>query len=262
MSISPELAFIQSKCNKCGKCEKACLEGAIVIGCDGMPQIDRGRCTACGECVKVCAPEAFVVYGKRYSIDEVLEEVRRDKAFYKSEGGVTLSGGEALDQAPFAAQLLRRCKEDGISTAIETTGFSSTASFRKVLKFTDLVLFDLKHMDDKEYRKLTGRSNSITLEHARLAVKEKGVGVLFRRPSIPTLNDSPEEIRRTAEFIRELQGDNACIELMPYHRFGVSKYAAVGKAYPLEHLPSATPEDIRPVREAFEKLGVRCLVSG
>ncbi len=196
LSSLPELAFIQGKCTKCGMCRDICLEGAISMSPDGIPQIDRQRCTTCGKCVDECTPEAFAIYGKTYSAQEVLEEVQRDKAFYKSGGGITLPGGETLTQASFAAEVLRLCKADGISTVVETTGFSSRAAFEKVLEFTDLVLFDLKHMDDKEHRRLTGVSNRIILKHARLAV-EKGAKVLFRMPLIPTLNDNPENIRQT-----------------------------------------------------------------
>lgn len=259
MNPVPELGFASARCNECGKCAGACPEGAIEVDDDGIPIIDRKRCTACGECVSVCIPEALAIYGKSRTLDEVVEEARKDEGFYGLDGGVTVSGGEPLAQPSFVTALLKRCHLAGISTAIETSGYAPQESLKQILNVTDIVMFDLKHMDSVEHRKLTGKSNERILKNARLVAGLPNVQ--FRMPLIPGKNSSLENIQATAEFLREIQGAEASLELMPYHRLGKGKYEALGRIYPLENLGSLEPELIESVQKSFEKLGVRCLVS-
>lgn len=257
---APQLGFARTSCNGCGKCVEICPEKAMAQGEGGMPRIDREKCTACGDCVAVCSPEALSVYGARRSVDEVFEIVRRDRIFYGDDGGVTASGGEPLRQHSFIAALFGQCREAGFSTVLETSGFASAAALHDVLRFTDVVLYDLKQLDANEHRRLTCRPNDPILKNARL-VAASGARVQFRIPLVPGLNGGPQNTKATAAFLRELQGDMASIELMPYHRLGVGKYQALDLAYPLEQVQSPGPEVVESVRKAFEEEGVRCLVS-
>ncbi|MBI4333034.1 MAG: glycyl-radical enzyme activating protein [Chloroflexi bacterium] len=257
---APEVGFARVSCNRCGKCAPACGKKAITITADGMPRIDRGLCDACGDCVPACVPEALTVYGKRRSLAEVFREVLRDKDFYPPDGGVTVSGGEPLRQPAFVAALFKLCKEAGISTALETCGLAPTAALKEVLEFTDLVLYDLKNMDTEKHRRLTGQSNDLVLSNARIAV-DSPARVQFRMPLIPGVNSEEENIKATAEFLKGLQKGEASIELMPYHRLGMGKYEALDRVYCLDQTPSAAPELVESVRQAFELAGVRCLVS-
>lgn len=261
MNPAPQLGFSSVCCDKCGKCLPACPEAAIALGSDGMPQIDRERCNACGKCVEVCAPKALAIYGQQRSVEEVFQELRRDANFFRrSGGGVTVSGGEPLRQRSFVLSLFQRCREAGIHTAVETSGFISPTVLKEVLPVIDLVMYDLKHLDPEEHQRLTGQPNGLILENAALVVNS-GARVQFRIPLVPGLNGTPENISSTAQFLRKLQGEGACIELMPYHRLGVGKYQALGQAYALDGLESAGPEFFESVRQAFEEWGVRCLVS-
>ena len=261
MKLTPELGFAEARCTKCGKCGPVCPESAISFDADGLPVIDRQRSTACGDCVAVCFPEALAIYGKSRSVAEVFEEVNRDAIFYEgSNGGVTVSGGEPLWQASFVKALFKMCREAGFSTAFESCGEVDPEALREVLKYTDLALFDLKHLDAEEHRRLTGKRNGRILQNAKI-VADSGVPVQFRIPLVPGLTDTVDNIKAIAQFLRGLQGGDACIELMPYHALGSGKYTALDRKYPLADLKTSETEYIEATRKLFEESGVRCLVS-
>lgn len=262
INARPELGFSSSCCDGCAKCLTVCRFDALSFDARGELQINRKGCSVCGDCVSVCAREALAVYGKEWSSIDVFDEVSRDASFFRaSGGGVTLSGGEPLRQHSFAVVILRTCREAGIHTVVETSGFFAAARLPDVLAVTDYFLFDLKQMDGAIHRRLVGEANDLILRNAR-AIVASGVPVQFRLPLIPSINDTAENIQATAHFIRELQGSNASIELMPYHRLGIGKYEALDRKYSLGDLTSMLPEAIDRIRDAFDKRGVTCLVSG
>ncbi len=261
MSVKPELGIIRVRCNRCDKCIPVCPEGALSGAAGEKLQIDRERCTTCGNCVEACLPGALAVYGKEMTIDELVEQVRKDEIFYRgSGGGVTLSGGEPLQQPDVACALLERCREAGIHTAIETTGHTSPAVFSRVLALTDYVLFDLKHMDSAEHQRYTGQPNELILANARRAVAS-GVPVLFRMPMIPGVNDTDWNIQATAAFIKSLGQNPPQLELLPFHRMGMGKYDGVGKTYQMGALMPPELSRVETVRQAFEALGIVCTIS-
>jgi pyruvate formate lyase activating enzyme len=196
------------------------------------------------------------------TLDELFEEACRDQKFYShSGGGITVSGGEPTLQADFVRALFQRCREAKISTAVETCGCIDSEELEKVLEYTDFLFFDLKAMDEQRHLKLTGKSNNLILKNARI-VAGKGVPVQFRMPLIPGINDDFDNIRAISEFLKGLSTDSPfSIELMPYHRLGTGKYEALGKAYSLKGLESASPEAVALAGQHFEKQGITCLVS-
>lgn len=254
-----QLGVARVHCNSCGDCVTACPEKAIVLDETGKPKIDRNHCKACGTCVSVCFQEALTLYGKSLTIGEVFQEVIKDKSWYGSEGGLTVSGGEPLMQPAFVVKLFRQCKEAGISTCIETSGHVASEALKTVLEYTDTVLYDLKHMDSNEHKNLTGRSNDILLDNARI-VAESGAKVQFRMPLIPGLNDSPDNIKATSGFLKELMGAKASIELMPYHALGKGKYDALDLTYALP-VTMAETKVVESAKKCFEDEEVTCLVS-
>ena len=238
-----------------------CPENALVFENDELPHIDRKRCTGCGECVSVCYYKALVLYGEEMSVQEVFEIVERDNMFYQSSGGgVTVSGGEPLLHPGFVRALFDRCHEDGIHTCMETSGDAAVSALQEVLPATDYVLFDLKHQNPSKHRRFTGRPNDTILSNAKL-VAGSGTDILFRMPLIPGMNDSPVNIRKTAAFLKGLGEKARRIELMPYHRFGESKYKALDRPYSLSALPQADPVHVEEVKKTFEELGIQCSVS-
>lgn len=253
---------MQALCNKCGKCVAACPEQAIFLGSEGTPQIDRERCTVCGDCLTACFPGALTMYGKEMTVAEVFREVCRDQIFYKdSGGGVTASGGEPLQQPSFVKALFQMCHEAGIHTALETTGFATRRVLEEVLAWTDYVLYDLKHLDSEIHQKFTGIPNTLILENANL-IAASGVRTLFRSPLIPGVNDTPENIRETASFLKAIQGEEAALEFLPYHSLGLAKYKALGRRpYALEGVKPHDPAHVASIRRSYEELGVKCTVS-
>ncbi len=259
---APELGLTRSQCDGCAKCIDACPERALSLDDDDAVKVDRRRCNACGECLPACGPEALTIYGKEMTAREVFEEVYRDKMFYEGTGGgITVSGGEPLLQARFLAAIFELCRDAGIHTCLETTGYAGAETCDRVLPLTDHVLFDLKHMDSSLHRQLTGIPNTRVLDNAA-RVARSGIPVTFRIPLVPGLNDATENIEATAEFVRNLDGDNVQgIEIMPYHRMGMGKYEALDRRYGLADLTPASPDHVESIKQTFEECGVACTVS-
>lgn len=256
----PELGFRRSLCNGCGDCVEVCPKGAISLNHAGdAVNIDRKICDNCGKCVSSCYRDSLALYGKIMSVDEVVKEVIKDKPFYqKSKGGITLSGGEPLYQPAFAISLLKKCHEDGVHTAIETSACCSPQVLEAVLSQTDLVFFDLKFLDSVSHSKFTGYSNEIILNNAKV-IASLGVPVVPRMPLIPTINDSVENIKATSQFLHTI--NTPVIELMPYHRFGLGKYEALGIPYLLDGTKAPEPSEIEKTKELFQMSGIECMVS-
>ena len=253
------VGFLANLCQHCARCAKACTRGAILP--DAEKRIDRKRCDECAECVEACFYGALVRYGKRMTAEEVFDQVRRDKIFYDtSGGGVTVSGGEPLTHADFVAELFALCRGEGIHTCVETCGCVPRSAFERVLKLTDTFYFDLKLMDSETHRAYTGQGNAGILENARF-LAGSGANILFRQPLIPGVNSPEENVKATAAFIRSLGRENLALQLIPYHRMGASKYAALDIPYTLEEMKPMTVEAVEAVRSLYESCGVPCTVS-
>lgn len=261
MNPKPELGIIRSSCNNCGKCLKICPEGAISFDDDSVIQFDRNRCTACGECVAVCFPDALTIYGKQITADDVFKEVIKDRAFYEgSGGGVTVSGGEPLYQADFVTALFRRCREADIDTCLYTCGYAATDKLKKVLAYTDRVLYDLKHMDAGCHQQFTSVANDLILNNAKI-VAESGTPITIRIPLIKDVNDTTRNIMETSRFVRML-GKSVAVELLPYHRLGIGKYKTLDKPYPGEDLQTPSSEEIEVTKKMFQEYSLPCNVGG
>lgn len=262
ISKVPELGFAASLCDGCGRCVSVCSQGALTLQENTKLYLQRERCTHCGLCPPVCSREALTIYGREMSVGEVLEEVLKDKMFYRgSGGGVTISGGEPLLQYRFVTALFHLCRQAGISTAMETAWYYSPQILRRVLPLTDVVFFDIKHMDPTEHERFTGKSNGLVLQNARLAASSN-VQLFFRMPLIPNVNDTPENIQATSSFLHSF-GDKANrIELLPFHRLGVGKGEAVGYPNQMKGIEPPDRARVERVQAAFEKLGTVCSVSG
>ena len=229
LSPSQDLQFFEKKCMGCGACFKACPTGAHQTK-DGAHRIDRERCTCCGACAGVCPTEALSIAGKNYSVDELVKQLMQDKPFYEtSGGGITLSGGEALLQADFALEVLKVCKENGVHTAVDTAGLVPWASIQSVLPYTDLFLYDIKAFDPATHKAATRADNRLILKNLQ-KLGETGANIWVRMPVIPNTNDSEQNIRAIAQFIKPIQGISK-VELLPFHRLGSGKYTSLSLSY-------------------------------
>ena len=255
-----ELGFIESRCvgsDICGApCVSVCPLKAIHLSGQGKLAIDRGACDACGKCATACGKDALKVVGQEMTVDEAMAEVEKDRPFYRrSGGGVTLGGGEPLMQHRFTAELLKAAQEAYLHTALETCGHAPWTHLEAVLKHVDLLQFDLKHMDPVRHRELTGQSNELILTNLKKVLSVKAPqDVIVRIPVVPGCNDSTENIRETAEFIAELGLKH--IELVPYHRLGVSKYAQYGMVYPLAGCEPAPQNRLDELRKIVKEFGL------
>ena len=201
------------------------------------------------------------VVGRDVTVDEVMETVLKDRAYYRrTGGGLTLSGGECLCQPDFSAALLYAAKQMGLSTAIESTACAKYENIQKLLPNLDVYLLDIKHMDSDKHRAFTGVPNELILENARkLAVDANEL--IIRVPVIPTFNDKPEEIKAIAKFANSLPNVKE-LHLLPYHRLGRDKYAGLGREYSLadiEPMPKAKMEYLLQVAETS---GLYCQIGG
>ena len=219
-SFKPQLFLDKEKCYKCGRCASVCKEGCHIIE-NGKHEIKRDRCISCGACDKECLFEALRLSGKKYTIEEVMEELEKDDVFFGNDGGVTFSGGEPFAQPEFLLELLKKCKEKGYHTCIETSGYGNPNYIKDAAQYTDLFLYDCKETDEGKHKEFTGVDNKLILKNLEVLEKE-GARVLLRCPIIPNRNDRQDHL----ENIGKLANRMDCIigvELLPYHPLGLSK---------------------------------------
>ena len=234
-SHKPQLMFYENKCTGCGKCRQKCPHALE-------------RCDACGACTVYCPADARSVCGKEYSSEELLKVILKDRLFYEtSGGGVTFSGGDCMLYPDVLAEILKMCKENGISTAVDTAGHVPFEAFERVLPYTDLFLYDVKCMDSARHKEYVGVGNELILENLSKLL-DRGAKVIVRIPTVADINDSPEEMRELRALL-DSHGGVEGVELLPYHAMGEHKYAAIGKPPTLFSAPS--DEKLAELRKIF-----------
>ena len=194
-------------------------------------------------------------------VSDIMPEILSDLPYYKrSQGGVTLSGGEVLCQADFARELLIACKGEGLHTAIESAASAPFSEIEKLLPHLDLYLMDIQHMDSAKHKEYTGVGNERILENAK-KIAESGVELVIRTPVIPGFNDTPEEIKAISHFAKTLPGVKEH-HLLPYHRLGMDKYDGLGRKYSLTEIEPPTKEKMEYLLSVAETSGLKCKIGG
>jgi glycyl-radical enzyme activating protein len=231
----PEIFFSPEKCIGCRYCESVCeQDGHHFI--EGVHVYDRSGCIRCGECAMECYARALEVAGKEMTVEEVIAEVVKDRVFYQnSGGGMTLSGGEPMQQFEFARDILKSARENGLHNCIETSGCSSWERYAAILPYVDLFLYDIKETDPALHRQYTGVSNELLLENL-FKLDQAGARIMLRCPIIPGLNDRAEHFQAIAGIANRMQNVLE-INLLPYHPLGNSKNQHLGKELPLTNIP-------------------------
>jgi pyruvate formate lyase activating enzyme len=272
LRLEPELMIRDQRCSHCGSCWQSCPQTAQRGGASGGPAgfldgsvvepwSDPDRCTCCGQCVEVCEYGAREVVGRWMTVDQTLAEIRKDRIFFEdSGGGVTLSGGEPLLQADFVRELLAACRTDGISTAVDTSGYGDPSDLRAVAEFTDLFLFDVKHLDDEEHRRQTGVSNQIILRNLN-ELARLDVPIWIRVPLIAGFNDCYQNLESTARLAASLPTVTR-VNLLPCHQLAVHKRVSLGRLTDTWSARAPAAEVLDQALSIFRSFGLNVQIGG
>lgn len=236
------------------------------------------RCLACGTCHEVvasgpgpralaeaiteaCPTGARQLLGRDLSVAELVDEVLRDRVFFdQSGGGVTFSGGEPLAQPAFVLEALTALRARGVHTTLDTCGLAPRKAFLEAAALADVVLFDLKHMDDAQHRAWTGAGNTAILDNLKALSQSHGQ-IWIRVPVVPGVNDSLENLEATARFVTQLQGIHH-LDLLPYHSVGAAKFRRLGRQYLLDPILSPSPERMAELAKVFRAHGLTVVIGG
>lgn len=250
----PELFLRRDRCDQCKKCIEVCTPKAIYFDKE-IIQINRSKCNLCMKCMEVCPLDVINIIGKKVSVHDIISEVMQDELFYiNSGGGVTISGGEPLYQLDFTLNLLKEFKRKSLHTTIDTTGYAKSEDFEKILPYTDLILFDIKHLDTEIHQKKTGIPNEIILNNfERSLIRKKRVWV--RVPVIPDFNDSIQYMEKLAKFLSKKPIDK--ISLLKYHEWGKHKYKYLDRIYPLKNVSFISDDLILKFKNIMESYGLK-----
>jgi pyruvate formate lyase activating enzyme len=263
-SIDSKLAlqWFAKKCIGCRTCEKVCPVHAISLQPSGL-QINREICTHCGNCVEECPSTAIQGAGKWWQLDALVKELLKDKAYFaKSDGGITISGGEPTMQSEFTEKLAQKLHEHGIHVALDTCGLASWSVYEKILPHIDLVLLDLKEMNPMKHKQFTGVSNEIILANAQKIATyyhEKGASpaIWIRTPIIPQHTATEANIKAIAEFIRtNMQNQVARWDLLAFNNLASGKYERLGLPWIFKNIELLTPIEMQHLTDLARSLGV------
>ena len=260
--IKQQLFYFKAKCTGCGRCVDICPEHGIQIN-EAKSNTDRSKCKGCGRCVQVCPNEARSLIGKEMTVLEVFQKVKGDEIFYKrSNGGVTLTGGEPLFQSDFSKNLLSLCRRAGVHTVMETCGYTIWETLEDILQYVDLVLYDFKHMNEEKHQKFTGVSNALVLDNVRKIYHELKIPIWARIPVIPGYNDSDENIHASAKFVANELSTSIPVQLLAYHQLGESKYERLGQEGKNISITPPTNEHMLKLQKIVSSYGLDTYIGG
>jgi pyruvate formate lyase activating enzyme len=260
--ISPQRAIVllESRCLACGECRSACPLPAASEDCGFLP-LRLADCTLCGGCVDACPSGGRQMLGATRSVAEVMAEVLKDRVFYEdSGGGVTVSGGEPLRQPQFLLALLAACRREGLHTVLDTTGFGHTRHLLAAAAMADLVLYDLKVLDDARHRQLTGVSNKTILANLHHLDREHR-NIWIRMPLVPGCNADLRNLQQLAGFVRDLR-HVTLVNLLPFHRTGIDKFARLGMTHALDGVQAPSAELMATAVSIFHDAGLEVRIGG
>lgn len=247
-----QITYNERKCKLCQSCIHTCDKQALSIE-DNKIKIDFNKCNQCLQCIDACQYDALKKEGYKQDIEEIVNEVLKDKVFYEeSNGGVTFSGGEVLSHTKTAKEIAKLLKKENIHIAIETTGFVSSEVFKDFIQYVDLLLFDFKHPDPIKHKEGTGVSNELIIDNLKIA-KEMNKDILIRMPIIPRFNDSLKDANAAARILKDIGIKD--IELLPFHQLGENKYRLLQKEYKYLEYSQYDKKDLQYLKDYYESQG-------
>lgn len=258
-ALSPAAAASSAPATTAAESSLPAEAAAALSPADSGPRlvrVDWDKCDDCGLCAEACPSGALSLWGKEYTVGEVVDRVLRDRPFFeKSGGGATISGGEPFSQPAFTLALLQVLKAEGIHTAVDTTGCAPWSLIEKALPYVDLVLYDLKSMDGASHKAATGVSNELILENAR-RIAAAGGKMQVRVPVIPRYNDSDENIHELGGFVAELGEPVTTVQILPYHAMGIPKWERIRHRGPVLEAALLSEERIEGIKSILEGYGL------
>lgn len=257
----PEIMLRPSKCaTECRECVSICPQDAISKVGNSI-QIDKAKCDLCGKCEDVCVYEALEIIGREVTVQDVMEEIEKDKIFFdESGGGITFSGGEPLMQLDFLEDLLKEIKKKNIHVTLDTAGHVSFEDLDRISDKVDLFLYDLKIMDDEKHKKYTGVSNRLILNNLR-KLAEQGKSVAVRIPLVSGINDDDQSIQMFAEYLKTLKNIKQ-INVLAYHRGGCEKYKRLRKEKLQTTFQPPSDERIEEIKKTLTDYGFSVKAGG
>lgn len=255
-----QLMYSPSKCIGCGNCVALCDEGALSFDGDAIC-INRKKCNGCMKCTEACFSGALHSTAKRYTVSEIIDIVIKDMSYYKlSKGGMTISGGECLAQPEFTDSLINEAKKQGISVALDTSGYSPKHILRPIAEKVDIILFDLKALCDDVHKEYTGTSNKLILANLQDLASDSIIRskLWIRMPMIKGVNDNYDILKRTCKYLTDIGIKR--VSLLPYHELGGAKYSGLGVTQRLFEPP--TDEVLHKTMKMFNKAGIITDISG
>ena len=248
----PELLFYPNKCIGCAACESSCANGVHTLHEQHL--IDREKCVVCGKCVENCPTGALDICGEAYTVEEILSVLEKDRAFYGAAGGVTLSGGEPFAQGNAVIKLLKTCKENGLSTAVETCGYADPDVIIAALPYIDLFLWDIKDTDSVRHKQYTGVDNAKILKNLSI-VNEMNAKIRLRCILVNGVNTDERHYSAIAELASKINNLDG-VEWIPYHAYGGTKSVFLGgeESGRKEWIP--TREQMEKAKESLKSAGV------
>ena len=259
LSIQKQILYMKSKCIHCHTCASLSKENGVRLQNDSLC-IQRNVKEDWDKLVRECPTGALCYDSKIYTVEEVMKEIRKDEAFFKYGGGVTLSGGEPLLQSDFAYEILKRCKEEGIHTTIETSLYASLDIVQKLLPYLDYIYADMKIFDHEEHKRFTGVDNRLIKENIAYLLKHKKEQVTIRTPLIPDITATKENISQIAGFLSALDKE-VSYELLNYNPLAQAKYDYVGMKYYFDQNPKLyTAEEMETFYQLVQENGIVNLI--
>lgn len=256
-SLKKQFFYTPSLCVGCARCVSVCKVGAHDIK-NGLKAFDRKKCINCFECVDVCPTGAIEDCSKELSIEQIIEQAIKDKAFYGKDGGLTLSGGEALIHGDKVIKLVEKAKENGLNVAIQTCGYFDDSLIEKLKDKVDLVLFDVKDTDDIRHKKNTGVTTEKIINNL-FEIDKAGIKTVLRCIIVQTENDNAMHYDKVVTLYNKLKNCKG-VEIFAHHSLGESKYYSLGLEYLGKPEWSPKKEKLKEIKKHFIQQGVKCKI--